>query len=104
MQGRVDEMGLLVVCSYWLLIWAYICSMYQQKVQHQIETLSLSRGRGGTIIHGYSRGQFINLRPSFNMRLLKEARSSQVNVIPFSKYFFFGESLPYICYNSHIKS
>ena len=74
MQGRVDEMGLLVVCSYWVLIWAYICSFYLQQVQHQIETLSTHNGRGGSIVDGktcsYSREQLINLRPGFIMRLL----------------------------------
>ena len=74
MQGRVDEMGLLVICSYWKLLWAYIFSMYQQQVQHQIDTLSSPKGRGGNIIIGehdsYSRQKLIDLRPGVNRRLL----------------------------------
>ena len=83
MQGRVDKMGLLVVCSYWILIWAYICSMYQHQVQHQIETLSSHKGRGGNIINGkicnYSREKLINLRPGFNMRLLNSEQVTKIN-------------------------
>ena len=66
MQGRVDEMGLMVVCSYWILLWAYICSMYQQQVQHQKETLSSPKGSGCNIMDGehysYSMEQLIYLR------------------------------------------
>ena len=83
MQGRVDEMGLLVVCSYWILFWAYICSMYWQQVKHQIETLSSPKGRGGNIIDGkhcsYSRDKLINLRLGFNMRLLNTEQVTKIN-------------------------
>ena len=82
MQGRVDEMGALLVCSYLILIWTYICNMYQQQVQHQIETLSSHKGRGGNIIdgkHSYSREQLINLRPGFNMRLLNTEQVTKIN-------------------------
>ena len=83
MQERVNEMGLLVVCSYCILIRAYICSMYWQQVQHQIETLSSHKGRGGNIIDGkhcsYSRKQLINLRHGFNMRLLNTEQVTKIN-------------------------
>ena len=83
MQERVYEMGLLVVCTYWILIWAYICSMYWQQVQHQIQTLSSHKGRGGNIIdgkhHSYSREQLINLRPGFSMRLLNTEQVTKIN-------------------------
>ena len=83
MQGRGEEMGLLVVCSYWILWWAYICNIYQQQVQHQIATLSLPKGRGDNITedkyHSYSREQLINLRPGFNMRLLHTEQVTKIN-------------------------
>ena len=66
-------MDLLVACPYWILLWAYICNIYQHQVQHQIATLFLSKGKEGNITegkyHSYSREQLINLRPGFKMRL-----------------------------------
>ena len=76
-------MGLLVVCSYWILLWAYICSIYHHQVQPQIATLSSPKGRGGNITegkyHSYSREQLINLRPGFNMRLLNTEQVAKIN-------------------------
>ena len=82
MQERAEVMGLLVVCSYWILLWACICNMYQHQVQHQIATLSLPKCRGDNIEgkhHTYSREQLINLRPGFNMRLLNTEQVTKIN-------------------------
>ena len=57
--------------------------MYWQQVQHEIETLSSPKGKGGNIIdgkhHSYSREQLTNLRPGFNMKLFNTKQVTKMN-------------------------
>ena len=62
------------------IVWV---SLLQYKVQYQLAALSLSKGRGDNFIgckyDSYSREQLVNLKPSFNMRLLNTEQLAKMH-------------------------
>ena len=77
MYGRGVERVLSVLCSCSILLLAYIFNICRQ-VQHQLNAFSLLNGSGNREGmgsregngHRFSRMQLVNLRPSFNMKLI----------------------------------
>ena len=77
-----------VLCSYWILLLIYIFNIYQHQVQQQIDALSLLNSSGdredmrsiGGKDHSYSRKQLLNLRHSFNMKLLNTTGDKNIGI------------------------